>query len=77
MLTTDASESFNGVLKGARGSIQALIARIFFILVKFFRTRREEAKQWNTSLTPKNKKKLIYHKDMACGYSRQRFSRAE
>jgi len=56
MMTTNASESFNGVLKGASAlSIQALIVRTYFRLVKFFWIRREEAEQWNTSLTPKAK----------------------
>jgi len=46
MMTTNSSESFNAVLKEARAlPIQALIARIFFRLVKFFRTWREEAEQ--------------------------------
>jgi len=78
MMTTNTSESFKGVLKGASAlRIHVLIVRIFFHLVKFFRTRHEEAEQWNTSLTPKNETKLRYRKDMACGYSRQRFSRTE
>ena len=54
MMTTNTSESFNDVFKGARAlPLQALIVRIFFRLVKFFRTRREEAEQWNMLLTPK------------------------
>ena len=77
MMTANASESFNGVLKGARAlPIQALIVRIFFRLVKFFR-KRWEAEQWNTSLTPKNETNLRYCKDMTRGYSKQRFSYAE
>jgi len=78
MMTTNTSESFNGVLKGARAlSIQALIARTFFCLVKFFQTRREEAEKWNKLLTPKNETKLRYRKNMVGLQSRQRFSRSE
>ena len=66
------------MLKGARAlPIQALIARTFFRLVKFIRIRREKTEQSNTSLTPKNEKMLRCHKNMACVYSRQRFSRVE
>ena len=37
VMTTNALESFNGVLKGAQAlPIQTLIARTFFLLVKFF-----------------------------------------
>jgi len=73
MMTTNASK----LQRCVRAlPIQALIVRIFFRLVKFFR-RREEVEQWNTSLTPKNKIKLRYRKDMECLHSRLRFSRSE
>ena len=62
MMTTNAPESLNGVLKGAQAlSIQALIVRIFFRLVRFFRTRRGNAEGWNKPLTPQNDKILCHH----------------
>jgi len=52
MMTTNYSEGFNIVLKGARAlSIQALIARTFFWLVTFFHTRQEKGKTWKSLLT--------------------------
>jgi len=46
MMTTNASKSFNDVLKGTLTlPIQALIAIIFFYLVKFFRRRQREMVQ--------------------------------
>ncbi|XP_020262206.1 uncharacterized protein LOC109838151 [Asparagus officinalis] len=54
MMTTNASESFNGVLKGARGMpIQALVAKTFYRLNKFFVRRRELGENMRSQLTPK------------------------
>ncbi|XP_020270620.1 uncharacterized protein LOC109845760 [Asparagus officinalis] len=55
MMTTNCSESFNGVLKGARAMpIQALVARTFYRLNKYFVKRREDGAKWGTLLTSKN-----------------------
>jgi len=56
VMITNASESFNDVLKGDQAlSIQALIVRILFYLVKFFQTRWENAERWYKSLIMNNK----------------------
>ncbi|XP_020253751.1 serine/threonine-protein phosphatase 7 long form homolog [Asparagus officinalis] len=54
-MTTNCSESFNGVLKGARAMpIQALVARTFYRLNYYFVKRREDGAMWASFLTPKN-----------------------
>ncbi|XP_020245215.1 uncharacterized protein LOC109823346 [Asparagus officinalis] len=55
MMTTNCSESFNGVLKGARAMpIQSLVARTFYRLNSYFNKRREDGVDWTTRYTPKN-----------------------
>jgi len=77
-MTTNAFESFNYVLKGSRGlPIQALIAGMFFRLVRFFRSRRENTEKWSTPLTLTNEKCLKFRKRMGSLHSKQRFSRTE
>src|SRR4051812_43450601 len=54
MMTTNCSENFNGVLKGARAlPIQALVAQTFYQLVKYFYKRRTTAVSWTTMHTPR------------------------
>ena len=58
-MTTNASESFNGVLKGARSlPIKALVARTFFRSVEYFYKRREKGAGLNSKLTPKWEAKI-------------------
>ena len=53
MMTTNISESFNSVLKGARGlPIQALVQKTFYRLNKFFVKRREDGLNWESSYAP-------------------------
>ncbi|XP_020249694.1 uncharacterized protein LOC109827143 [Asparagus officinalis] len=55
MMTTNCSESFNGVLKGARAMpIQALVARTFYRLNAYFNKRRIDSANWTSKYTPKN-----------------------
>jgi len=64
-MTTNVSENFNDVLKGARVlPIQALIVRIFSRLVKFFQTGQKNAERWCTPLTLKNEDLLRYRTNM-------------
>lgn len=53
IMTTNASEKFNDVLKGARASpIQVLVSRIFYRLVKYFYKHRTVAETWTILHTP-------------------------
>ena len=59
IMTTNASESFNGVLKGARSlPIKALVARTFFRSVEYLYKRREKGEGLNSKPTPKLEAKI-------------------
>ena len=78
VMTTNALECFNGVLKGVQAlPIQTLIARTFFLLVKFFQIRREITERWYTLLTPKNEDPLRYLRNMGRLHLIQRFNQTE
>ncbi|KAK8954504.1 hypothetical protein KSP39_PZI002341 [Platanthera zijinensis] len=48
-MTTNASESFNGVLKKVRGlPIQALVSSTYFHCIGLFIKRREDASKWDS-----------------------------
>lgn len=78
VMTTNASESFNGVLKGARSlPIKALVARTFFRSVEYFCKRRETADAITTRLTPKWEAKIADRAIEARRCKLVRFSRTE
>jgi len=59
IMTTNALESFNSVLKGARSlPIKALVARTFFRSIEYFCKQRQIADELTTRLTPKWKAKI-------------------
>ncbi|XP_020242978.1 uncharacterized protein LOC109821202 [Asparagus officinalis] len=75
MMTTNCSESFNGVLKGARAMpIQALVARTFYRLNYYFVKRREDGAMWASFLTPKNEAILEARVKQARGTKIVRFA---
>ncbi|KAK8949490.1 hypothetical protein KSP39_PZI005277 [Platanthera zijinensis] len=46
-MTTNASESFNGVLKRSRGlPIQALVSATYYHCIAMFLKREEDSKNW-------------------------------
>ncbi|XP_020254466.1 uncharacterized protein LOC109831538 [Asparagus officinalis] len=62
MMTTNCSESFNGVLKGARAMpIQSLVTRTFYRLNAYYNKRRGDDIDWTTRYTPKNES-ILYRR---------------
>ena len=73
MRTTNISEVFNGVLKGARNlPITACVENIFFRVVYYFTTRREIAEgaiREGFTLTPTAIRHLLYSQGKIGGYN--------
>lgn len=54
MMTTNVSESFNGVLRGARAlPVKSLVARTFYRLNDYFMKRRSDAERFEMQMSPK------------------------
>lgn len=54
IMTINCSDSFNGVLKGARSlPIKAFVARTFYRLVNCSYHWREKSKGWATTFSPR------------------------
>ena len=78
VMTTNASESFNGVLRGARSlPIRALVARTFFRSVDYFCHRREFGGNYTCRLTPKWEAKIAERASEARRCRIVRFSQTE
>ena len=78
MMTTNASESFNGVLKGARSlPVKALVARTFHHLNSYFYRRRTGGMDYASSLTPNYDKMMEKYSAEARTMSINRFSLTE
>ncbi|XP_077225802.1 uncharacterized protein LOC143859008 [Tasmannia lanceolata] len=69
MLTTNATESFNALLKGAMElPIAALVEQTRWRLSDFFQYSQKAGSKWTTRLTPNTEDWLADERILACGY---------